>query len=48
MSTFIVLRRIVSYPFVKYNDLLERKPLLIKSITSGVMYAGGGKLYSSF
>lgn len=28
-------------PFIKYNELLERFPLPVKSITSGIMYAGG-------
>jgi hypothetical protein len=38
------LKRVVTAPLVKYNDLLERRPLLTKSITTGVMYGGGDVL----
>lgn len=31
----------MSRPFAKYNELLERNPLVTKSVTSGVMYAAG-------
>ena len=33
--------RHASRPFIAYNELLEKHPLLTKSLTSGVMYAGG-------
>lgn len=36
--------KVLLYPFYVYNDLLERRPLLIKSLTSGVMYSGGDVL----
>lgn len=36
-----LLVRIGSQTYKHYNDLLERSPLSTKSVTSGVMYAGG-------
>lgn len=41
MSLF---RRILSAPFVKYNELLEKHPLPVKCVTSGCLYAGGDLL----
>jgi hypothetical protein len=38
---FISLRRLLASPLVKYNEILERKPLLTKAITSGIMYGAG-------
>lgn len=38
------LRALLLRPFLKYNDWLERKPVLTKSLTSGVMYATGDAL----
>ena len=35
------LRRVVTAPFVKYNELLETHPLPVKCVTSGCLYAGG-------
>lgn len=36
-----VLVRVGSQAYKYYNDLLERSPVSTKSVTSGVMYAGG-------
>lgn len=38
---FARVQRLLFIPLVKYNDLLERRPLLTKSITTGVMYGAG-------
>jgi len=35
------VQRVVFMPLLKYNELLERRPLLTKSITTGVMYGAG-------
>lgn len=37
----MALSKAMAAPFLFYNNLLERRPLFTKSITSGVMYAGG-------
>mmetsp|Transcript_2822 Transcript_2822/g.4696 ORF Transcript_2822/g.4696 Transcript_2822/m.4696 type:complete len:327 (-) Transcript_2822:96-1076(-) len=41
---FARFQRVMMVPLTKYNDLLERKPLLTKSITTGVMYGAGDVL----
>lgn len=38
---FARFQRILFVPLMKYNEVLERKPLLTKSITTGVMYGAG-------
>lgn len=38
------LQRIAFIPLTKYNDVLERRPLLTKSITTGIMYGAGDVL----
>lgn len=39
--TLVMLVARLTAPFRAYNDLLERRPLLTKCLTSGVMYASG-------
>lgn len=38
------MQRLLLIPLTKYNDVLERKPLLTKSITTGIMYGAGDVL----
>jgi hypothetical protein len=38
---FARIQRVLYAPLLKYNEVLERKPLLTKAITTGVMYGGG-------
>lgn len=35
------IAQVLSRPFIRYNEALERSPLVTKSVTSGVMYAAG-------
>jgi len=41
---FARMQRLALIPLTKYNDVLERRPLLTKSITTGVMYGAGDVL----
>lgn len=44
LSTLGNKSRVLLAPFHAYNALLERRPLLTKSLTSGIMYSGGDLL----